>query len=94
MKKFHVPIRNVLIRGVVGIGVCTACVLAFMPWAGAANDAVLVSVDTDAPLRATLMPSVVVSASASRPGHVTMQVGDDAPLAVTLMPTVRVGMRQ
>jgi hypothetical protein len=54
-----------------------------------------VTIDSDAPLHATLMPTVSVDAtmatSATNPA--TMRIADVAPLAVTLLPTVHVTAR-
>lgn len=88
--KSNVPVRRFLIRAA---GACATGVLVFTPWVGAARDEVVMSVDPGAPLQATLMPSVSISASAGRPDRVTMRIGDESPLAVTLLPAVHVGTR-
>lgn len=47
--------------------------------------------DGDAPLQATLLPTVSVTAHASRPdAEPTMRVAPGAPVGVTLLPAVRV----
>jgi hypothetical protein len=59
--------------------------------ANAANDAVTFTVDTQAPLHATLMPTVTITADSARPfADPRMSVADVEPLSVTLLPTVHV----
>jgi hypothetical protein len=49
-------------------------------------------VDNDAPIAATLMPTVSVDATpaTSETNPATMRIADTAPVAITLMPTVHV----
>jgi hypothetical protein len=56
------------------------------------GDATSMTVDTNAPLRATLMPTVSIDADAttSESNPPRMRIADAAPLEVTLMPTVHV----
>lgn len=63
--------------------------LFILPQAFAASDAVLIS--TQSPLRATLLPTVSVTANAlDANSEARWQVADSSPLRVTLMPTVSV----
>ena len=59
------------------------------------GDATSMTVDTNAPLRATLMPTVSIDADAttSESNPPRMRIADAAPLEVTLMPTVHVTAR-
>jgi hypothetical protein len=54
---------------------------------------VSMTIDDAAPVRATLLPTVSVEASAKDPGHAAMRIADVAPLEVTLLPTVHVTAR-
>lgn len=70
---------------------CTTLLAALfiLPHAFAAGDAALVS--TQSPLRATLLPTVSVTANAlDADNDARWQVADSSPLRVTLMPTVSV----
>lgn len=59
--------------------------------AHAGTDDTTMSVDGAAPLRATLLPTVTITADAARPNaEPHLQVASTAPLEVTLLPTVRV----
>lgn len=90
--KSLVPVRPFLMRAA-GLGLCAGCVLALAPIARAAADAPL-SVDSAAPLQATLLPTVSISSSARHPERIAMHVAATAPLAVTLLPTVYVHARR
>lgn len=81
-------VRTFLMRAV-GLGVCAACALAVAPRASAADGALL-SIDSAAPLHATLLPTVSITSSASHPERVAMRVAPTAPLDVVLLPTVHV----
>lgn len=89
--KSLVPVRTFLIRAA-GLGVCVGCALALGPRANAAEDAPL-SVESTAPLQATLLPTVSISSSIRNPERVAMHVAATPPLAVTLLPTVHVNAR-
>jgi hypothetical protein len=80
--------------------IATAAALAGCAFAGVhapratAQDDVTMSVDAGAPLSATLLPQVTITASARHPGaEPRLTVADDEPLPVTLLPTVRVNAR-
>ena len=76
------------------IGACIGGAFAFASQAIAANDvATTMSVDQDAPVRVTLMPTPSVFASRANPDHAVMHVAATAPLAATLLPTVHVTTR-
>lgn len=73
---------------------CIGCAFAFASPAITANDAAAtMSVDQDAPLRVTLMPTLSVFASTANPDHGVMRAATTAPLAATLLPTVHVTAR-
>jgi hypothetical protein len=59
------------------------------------GDATSMTIDTNAPLRATLLPTVSIDADAttSESNPVRMRIADAAPLEVTLLPTVHVTAR-
>jgi hypothetical protein len=79
-----------LIR-VVSISAALGCAFALAPQAMAASDAATtMSVDQDAPLRVTLMPTLSVFASRTDPGRTRTHMATTTPLAATLLPTVHV----
>ena len=85
-------IRLSVLRSALAGGFVAAALLAAQ--ANASSD-ITMSVDATAPLRATLMPTVTVTADASQPfAAATMHVATTAPLAVTLLPTVHVSSRE
>jgi len=79
-----------LIRAV-SISAALGCAFALAPLAVAASDAATtMSVDQDAPLRVTLMPTLSVFASRTDPGRTRTHMATTTPLAATLLPTVHV----
>ena len=84
-------IRLSVFRSALVGGFAAAALLAAQ--ANAASDTTM-SVDALAPVRATLMPTVTITADTSRPfGDATMRVAGTLPTAVTLLPTVHVSAR-
>ena len=83
-------IRAAVATAFVGFGVTAIDV----PHAAAARDVVSTAVDARAPLQATLLPMLSVSASAANPAALgTARIANDEALSVTLMPTVYVNTR-
>ena len=81
------PVRTPLIRALF-LGTGMACAAALAPHA-AAQDA-LFSVEAAAPLQATLLQTVSISAHVSDPARVEMHVAPGVPIPVSLLPTVHV----
>ena len=75
------------------IGATLATLFATSAFATAPADALsTMTVDSDAPIRATLLPTVSIDAtqSTSATNPARMRVADTAPFEVTLLPTVHV----
>ena len=88
-------IRTPMIRAAVATALAAgAFMLPQTPSATAAEDFSTMSVDTRAPLHATLLPTVSVTADTNTPdGASTMHVAATDALPVTLLPTVFVHAR-
>ena len=73
--------------------ICSTLALVLAGTAACATAATM-SVDTRAPIQATLLPEVTVFASSAHPEAAsTMRVAATKPLSVTLLPTVHVNQR-
>ncbi len=84
MKTRYSPRRAFLFIALVAVAAGTA----------KASCAETMTVDSRAPLAATLLPTVTVVADVAKPdADARWHVAADAPLPVTLMPTVRVSAR-
>lgn len=88
-------IRTPMIRAAVATALAAgAFMLSQTPPATAAEDSSTMSVDTRAPLHATLLPTVSVIADANDPDGVAgMRIAATDSLPVTLLPTVFVTAR-
>jgi hypothetical protein len=79
-------IRAALATALVGGGFA----LERVPANAATQAGITMSVDSQAPLHATLLPEVTVSARAAHPAQTTSHVASNDALSVTLLPTVHV----